>query len=162
MFIEFAPSVMLHPCCAAAKKKSRKKKRLSFRKGGDDVLILTEKTADLSDVLQSLDEVIRIAKSPEKDNPGKTPDKDDLTTKQQVPKPPEKVREKVKANKDSSSKSCCKHFESSRMKKSVRPEVENEASQIFKGANERHEDEESLIGSNFIPDHVKSLIPERV
>ena len=143
---------MLHPCCAAAKKKSRKKKRLSFRKGGDDVLILTEKTADLSEVLQSLDEVIRITKSPETDNPGKVPDTDATTTKQ-VPK----LRDKVKANKDSSSKSCCKHFESSRLKKTIiRPEVaeSNDAT--------RHEDEESLIGSNFIPDHVKSLIPERV
>ena len=144
---------MLHPCCAAAKKKSRKKKRLSFRKGGDDVLILTEKTADLSDVLQSLDEVIRIAKSPEMDNPGKIPDTDTITTTKQAPKP----RYKVKANKDSSSKSCCKHFEGSRLKKTIiRPEVteSNDAT--------RHEDEESLIGSNFIPDHVKSLIPERV
>ncbi len=120
MFIEFTPTVMLHPCCAAAKKKSRKKKRLSFRKGGDDVLILAEKTTDLSEVLQSLDEVIRIAKSPEKDSQGKVPDSEETMPKQ-VPKAPEKIRENVKGHKDSSSKSCCKHFsESSRLKKAIR------------------------------------------
>jgi len=175
---------MLHPCCAAAaKKKSRKKKRLSFRKGDiDDVHhILTEKSGDeksdeiLSDALLKLDDVIRNAK-PEKKV--RTPDGSENV--KNVDEGASKNPTRSKVSRDS--KNCCKHSENlrSNKKKCSAPDTVEKTSSDPKSSKksknqisttttttatndvEKLDDDDSLIGSHFIPDHVKSLIPERV
>ena len=78
---------------------------------------------------------------------------------------------KTKARENSKtkdSKNCCRHFEnSSRCHKSKASKVvtENASQQTQKPCDDndgKDDDNDSLIGSQFIPDHVKSLIPERV
>ena len=185
-------SVVLHSCCAAAaKKKSRKKKRLSFRKGCDDVLILTttttaatdEKFVDveaksdkiLSDTLLTLDDAIRNSKPEKKKNPevevSKKFTEDGATYVAPSSSSNNSCKAKTRENsKVKESKNCCKHSEnSSRMvhrNKEAKVKTENASQQthiLGNNDNGNNDEEDSLIGSSkFIPDHVKSLIPERV
>jgi hypothetical protein len=72
---------------------------------------------------------------------------------------------RTKSREISKSKNCCKHSDnSSRSHKSKESKVptENASQQTSKSFNDNNDDDDSLIGSHFIPDHVKSLIPERV
>ena len=162
-------SVLLHPCCAAAKRKSRKKKRLSFRKtetdGGDENVRISDKhdvtNAEdiLNETLQTLSDVIDRTDQPEVISPEAERAKMSSNGRDSSKKL-DKMRVHTKVRE---SKNCCKHFANKSHKNGETSK--SELKTILRtedGSKHQAEAEEESIGSHFIPDHVKSLIPERV
>ena len=108
--------------------------------------------------MQTLSDVIDRTDKPEVHSPEAETAKMSSSNGKDSSKKLDKIRVHSKVRE---SKNCCKHFANKSHKNGETSKSEIKL-RTEDGSKPQTEAEEESIGSHFIPDHVKSLIPERV